>query len=324
MEFGVYVNQYQDPRNDVSAIDILDQVERIEELGFDIAALGERHFYEEGFFEPITLLSALAARTETIRLMSNVFLLPIYHPVHLAEYMSSIDNLAEGRTLFGASLGYRQSELTNFGIEMADRVPRFLESMSIVKRLLEGERFDHHGEHFDLSDVFVQPEPVQSPRPRILGGGSATVAIKRAAFRCDGFSAANTTPRELESDIETYYTALDEAGKSASDGDVTILVDGFVGESSEDAKRALTPFVVDHMTNSYRWSNPEFDGRLSWDDVSTDLIYGSVEDVVEDLRTYEDMGVDRVLFRTQFPGMEQDVALRSLERFATHVIPRFR
>jgi len=323
MEFGIYVNQYQDHRSSESVNDVLDQVEHIESLGYDVAALGERHFYEEGFFEPLTLLSALAERTETIQLMSNVFLLPIYHPVHMAEYMASIDNLADGRTVFGVSLGYRESELTNFGIKMADRVPRFLESISIIKRLLAGERFDHEGDRFELNDVFIKPEPVQSPRPPILGGGSATVAIKRAAFRCDGFSAANTTPAELEADIKTYYNALNEAEKAVAEGEVTILLDGFVGESTEDAKRALTPYVVDHMTNSHRWSNPEFGGRLSWDDVSADLVYGSVDDVVADLRIYEKMDVDRVLFRTQFPGMDEEDALDSLERFATGVIPKF-
>jgi alkanesulfonate monooxygenase SsuD/methylene tetrahydromethanopterin reductase-like flavin-dependent oxidoreductase (luciferase family) len=323
MEFGVYLNQYGDDRAEFTFEDMFEQADLMEELGYDTAAVGQRHFYEDGFYEPFTCMNALGARTKSLEIMANILILPVFHPVHLAERMIALDHLTDGQTSFGVSLGYRESELVNFGVPMDERVSTFMEGIHVLKRLLDGDRFDHDGDHFQFTDGFVQPEPIQDPRPPLLGGGSATTAIKRAAYRCDGFTAAITEPEPLSEDIDLYYDALEEAGKDPDAGHVTIMVDGYVAESTEKAIDALDPYLIDLQTKYIKWGNPEFEGRPDWEDIEDQLLFGTPDEVAEKIERYRDIGVDRLIFRTQFPGMPQDSALESIRRFGKDVLPRF-
>lgn len=324
MEFGVYLNQYGDPRNEISLEDMIEQATEIEDLGYDTLAVGERHFYEDGFYDPFTCLSALGARTDSIGLMANILILPVYHPVHLAEGISNIDRLTGGNSRWGLSLGYRQNELLNFGVAMDDRVGRFLESVRVLKRLLEGDRFDHEGEYFQFEDGFVRPGPIQDPRPRLYGGGNAEAAIKRAAYRCDGFTAAVTVPEELEADIELYYESVEEAGNDPEEADVTVMVDGYVAAHEQAAYEALDPYMLDLHERYIKWGNPEFDDRPTFEDVDEQCVIGTPSQVAEKIERFRDIGVDQFVFRTQFPGMSQEATLRSVCLFRDEVMPEFR
>jgi len=323
MEFGVYLNQYGDQRYQTTFDDLFEQVDMIEDVSYDTAAVGERHFYEDGFYDPFTCLSALGARTDSLGLMANILILPVYHPIHLAERIANIDHLTDGNSRWGLSLGYRESELVNFGVDMDDRVGCFMQSIHLLKRLLEGDRFDHDGDHFSFEDGFVRPEPVQDPRPRLYGGGNADVAIKRAAFRCDGFTAAVTVPDELEADIELYEDALVKAGKDPEDGNVTIMVDGYIAETEEAAYDALDPYMLDLHEEYIKWGNPEFQERPTFDDVDDQCFIGTPAQVAEKIEQFEEMGVDHLIFRTQFGGMSQESTLKSIRLFGEEVMPEF-
>lgn len=323
MEFGVYLNQYGDPQYNTTYDDLFEQVDVMEDLGYDLFAVGERHFYEDGFYDPFTSLSALSAHADELGVMANILILPIYHPIHLAERIANIDHLVDGGSSWGLSLGYRESELVNFGVDMDDRVGRFLESIHLLKRLLEGDRFDHDGDYFSFQDAFVRPEPVSEPRPRLYGGGNADVAIKRAAYRSDGFTAAVTEPEELEADIGLYKTSVAEAGKDPDEAKVTIMVDGYVAESEEDAYEALDPYMLDLHEQYIKWGNPEFEGRPTFDDVDDQCLIGTPAQVAEKVAQFRDMGVDRLIFRTQFGGMSQESTLNSIRLFRDEVMTEF-
>lgn len=323
MEFGVYLNQYGDDRSEFTFDEIIKQATELETLGYDTAAVGERHFYDDGFYDVFSSLTAMAAHVDQIDLMANIVILPVYHPVHLAERITAIDHLMDGGTRWGVSLGYRESELVNFSVPMDQRVSRFIESVEVLKRLLKGDRFDHDGEHYQFEDGFVRPVPVQEPRPKLWGGGSADTAIKRAAYRCDGFTAAVTIPDELEADIQLYRESLEEFGNDPDEGDVTIMVDGYVGETTEAAHEALDPYLLDLTTKYIQWGNPEFDGRPDFDDIADQTMIGTAEEIAEMVATYRDIGVDHLIFRTQFPGMNSETAMDSVRRFADEVAHQF-
>ena len=323
MEFGVYLNQYGDSRYTTTYEELFEQVAAMEEIGYDTAAVGERHFYDDGFYDPFTCLSALSARTDSLGLMANILVLPVYHPIHLAERIANIDQLNGGDTRWGLSLGYRESELVNFGVDMDDRVGRYMEGIHVLKRLLEGDRFDHDGEFFQFEDAFVRPEPIAEPRPHLYGGGNADVAIKRAAYRCDGFTAAVTVPEELEADIELYKESVAEAGKDTDEADVTIMVDGYVAETEQAAYDELDPYMLDLHEQYIKWGNPEFNERPSFEDVEDQCVIGTPSQVAEKVERFQEIGVDHVIFRTQFGGMSQESALESIRLFGKEVAPEF-
>jgi alkanesulfonate monooxygenase SsuD/methylene tetrahydromethanopterin reductase-like flavin-dependent oxidoreductase (luciferase family) len=323
MEFGVYLNQYGDSRYNTTYDDLFEQVDELERLGYDLFAVGERHFFEDGFYDPFTCLAALGGRVDSLDVMANILILPVYHPIHLAERIANVDHLVDGGSRWGVSLGYRESELVNFGVDMDDRVGRFMEGIHVLKRLLDGDRFDHDGEYFSFEDAFVRPEPVQDPRPPLYGGGNAEVAIKRAAYRCDGFTAAVTVPEELEADIAQYEAALEEAGKDPDAADVTIMVDGYVAETEEAAYDALDPYLLDLTEKYIKWGNPEFEGRPTFDDIDDGCVIGTPAQVAEQVEQYREMGVDRLIFRTQFGGMSQEATLDSIRLFRDEVMSEF-
>lgn len=322
MKLGVYLNQYCDGSTGFDYGTLLKQAKRIEELGYDSVAVGERHFYDDGFLDPWTCMTGIGAETDTLTVASNILILPVYHPLHVAERIANLDQLTDGRTLFGLAIGYRERELVNFGVSMDERGSRFAESIELVKRLLAGERFDHDGEYYSFEEGYVRPTPDQDPRPPLLGGGGGPVSIKRAAYRCDGFTASSDPPEILAESVENYRETVAESGSDPDDTTVAVMLNGFVADSTGAARDALDPHLFDLLEKYASWGNPHAE-RPSWEDVEDEVVAGTPAEVAERLEAYDDLGVDHVFFRPHFPGMDPEAAMSAIELFGTEVVPEF-
>lgn len=325
MKFGVFLNQYYTPESGFEATDLYEQADLMEEVGFDGAALGERHVHEEGFVEPLTGLAALAARTETLDLATMALLPMLYDPLHLAEQIAMIDRLSGGRTHFGAAIGYREREIEAFGVNMDDRAKAFIESLHVLKRLWNEDDVTHDGEHFTLEDVFVSPRPANDLPVWI--GGHADVAIKRAAYRGSGWIAsASSTTEDLDHQIGVYEDSLDEFDEDREDHDVVLMRDCFVADSVEDARETIEPYLLQMYEWYARWGQTymdEHEVEVDYDELEEKFVIGSPADCIDQLREYENLGVDQVYLRCQFPGQPQEMTLETLERFGDEVIPAF-
>ncbi|MFP9060646.1 LLM class flavin-dependent oxidoreductase [Natrialbaceae archaeon A-chndr2] len=323
MKFGVFLNQYYTPEDDFEVTDLLEQAALMESVGFDSAAVGERHVHEEGVVEPITALAAIASQTERLELATMAVLPALYNPIHLAEKVAMIDRLSTGRMRFGAAIGYRERELTPFGVSMDDRVPMFMESLSLLKRLWSKESVSHDGDHWQFDDVFISPRP--EDRMPIWIGGHADIAIKRAAYRGDAWIAsASSTTDDLERQIGVYEESLEEFGMDRAENDVILMRDCFVADSYEEARDTIEPHLLKLYQMYARWGQTymdEHEVEVDYDELAEKFVLGSPEACIEKLRTYEDLGVDHVVLRVQFPGQPQDTTLRCLERIGEEIIP---
>lgn len=326
MKFGVFLNQYYAPESPFEVDDLLEQAELMDERGFDSVAVGERHIHEEGFVEPITALSAIAARTSNLTLTTTAMLPILYHPLHLAEQVAMIDRLSEGRMVFGAALGYRDRELEPFGVGKEGRGKQFIESLELLKRLWSESSVTHDGPNYQLDDAFVSPRPADDLPVWI--GGHADIAIKRAAYRSDGWIAsASSTPDDLEAQIGVYEDALDEFGMDRADNDVVLMRDCYVADSVEDARDAIEPHLLQLYEWYARWGQTYLDEHevtVDYDELDEKFVIGSPEACIDELRMYEELGVDHVVLRVQFPGQSQASTLACLERLADEVLPAFR
>jgi alkanesulfonate monooxygenase SsuD/methylene tetrahydromethanopterin reductase-like flavin-dependent oxidoreductase (luciferase family) len=323
MKFGAFLNQYYHPDGNFAVEDIIEQAERMDTLGFDSATLGERHVHQEGTIEPLTGLTAIGARTD-LDIGTAAMLPGLYNPLHLAEQVAMLDNIASGKMHFGAVIGYRERELAAFGVDMDDRVPRFMESLSLLKRLWRADDpVTHHGEFYDCEDIFISPQP-EAKLP-VWIGGHADIAIKRAAYRGDGWIAsASSTKDDLRQQISTYEEALDEFEMDRVDNDIILMRDCFIADSEQAAREAVEPYLL----NLYEWYNrwgqtymAEHDVGVNWDDLEEKFIIGTPEAAVTEFETYKEMGVDHVLLRWQFPGQSQESALACIDRLGNGVIP---
>jgi alkanesulfonate monooxygenase SsuD/methylene tetrahydromethanopterin reductase-like flavin-dependent oxidoreductase (luciferase family) len=191
MEFGYFTlsdNHYEsNPRgaNEFVA-DITAEALYADELGMHSAWIGEHHFNSLGVLScPDLVLAHIAARTRHIRLAPAVTVLPLHHPIRIAEQWATLDLLSGGRVDFAAGRGYDAREYLPFKVSFADNQGIFEEGMELVRRLWStDERITHRGEHYQFEDVRITPKPVQRPLPAYVASFSKPSIELAARLGC--------------------------------------------------------------------------------------------------------------------------------------------
>ncbi|HEY2717452.1 MAG TPA: TIGR03619 family F420-dependent LLM class oxidoreductase [Solirubrobacterales bacterium] len=190
-----------------------EMVEVLEEVGCDSLWLNDSPG-RLGSLAPLTTLAAVAARTERLKLGTNVLVLPHRHPVVLARELATLDVLSAGRLLPAGGLGVDlPRELQATGMVKADRGPRVEESVRVIKQLWGGEPVTHQGRFWSFSDVVLSPTPTR-PRLELWLGGRAPAALRRIGRVADGWLASFAGPEQVEEGIATIRAAAAEAGRS--------------------------------------------------------------------------------------------------------------
>src|SRR6476659_8551781 len=191
MDFGYFTlsdNHYDNnPRgaNEFVA-DIAAEALYADELGMHSAWIGEHHFNSLGVLScPDLVLAYIAARTKRIRLAPAVTVLPLHHPIRVAEQWATLDLLSGGRVDFACGRGYDQREYLPFHVSFADNQGIFEEGLELVRRLWAAEdRISHHGKHYSFDDVRITPKPVQRPLPTYVGSFSKPSIELAARLGC--------------------------------------------------------------------------------------------------------------------------------------------
>jgi alkanesulfonate monooxygenase SsuD/methylene tetrahydromethanopterin reductase-like flavin-dependent oxidoreductase (luciferase family) len=159
----------------------LDLIAYADQLGFSHVWLSEHHFVADGYCpSPIAVAGAILARTQRIHVSTHALLLPLYHPVRLAEDVAVLDVLSGGRMELGVALGYRAAEYAGLGIDMAERRSRMDEACDLLVRAWTEDNWSHRGRNFEMQAVSVRPRPVQQPYPRLWIGAQTARAAARA------------------------------------------------------------------------------------------------------------------------------------------------
>ena len=172
-------------------------------------------------YDPWVVLGAIAGATESIRLATNVFILPLRHPIATARTVVTLDRLSGGRVTLGAGVGWLEEEFGAVGQDFHDRGRRTDEIIPLLRRLWRDEIIEHQGEFFAFGPVRFEPKPVQKPAIPIEVGGASRPALQRAGRLGDGW-------------IEIGCSGLEDlAGKLA-----------VVGQARREAGRDQLPFEV--------------------------------------------------------------------------------
>jgi alkanesulfonate monooxygenase SsuD/methylene tetrahydromethanopterin reductase-like flavin-dependent oxidoreductase (luciferase family) len=187
MEFGYFTlsdNHYADnPRTPNQFVaDITAEALHADAIGMHSAWIGEHHFNSLGVLScPDLVLAYVAANTRHIRLAPAVTVLPLHHPIRVAEQWATLDLLSHGRVDFAAGRGYDKREYDPFHVSFADNQGIFEEGLELVRRLWSAEgRISHHGTHYSFDDVRITPKPVQRPIPTYVASFSK-LSIELAA-----------------------------------------------------------------------------------------------------------------------------------------------
>ncbi len=157
-----------------------------ETLGMHSAWIGEHHFSTLGVLScPDLALAYIAARTQRIRLAPAVTVLPLHHPIRVAEQWASLDLLSGGRVDFAAGRGYDRREYVPLGVSFDDNQSIFEEGMEVVRRLWSADApISHRGRHYAFDDIAITPQPVQRPIPAYVGSFSQPSIELAARLGC--------------------------------------------------------------------------------------------------------------------------------------------
>ena len=241
MEFGMFHEFPSLPgRSDTEAFDEgMAQVDAAERYGLDAMWLAEIHFAPERthLSAPLPIAAAIAARTSRMKIGIAVQVLPLCHPLRLAEEAATVDQLSHGRLIFGVGRSGVVSTYDAYQVPYDESRDRFVEILDIVKKAWTEERFSYKGRFHSFENVRVVPKPYQKPLPEIRIAAStpdtfpAIGALGYPVFA----STRHPTWTDLAPHIKAYYDAYKAAGHPGK-GQVYVSAPIYIAETEERAR----------------------------------------------------------------------------------------
>ena len=147
------------------------------------------------YYHPMAMLSYLSATTSRVMLGTSVLVLPYHHPVELAKYAATLDQMSGGRLILGVGVGAMTEEFDALGISMRQRGATTNESISLMRELWTNPNPEFHSPHWNFSDLYFSPKPAQ-PRLPLWIGGSSPQALRRVARQGDGWHPTGLSPEQ--------------------------------------------------------------------------------------------------------------------------------
>jgi probable F420-dependent oxidoreductase len=246
----------------------------------------------EGFLEPYTLLSYVAAATTTIKLGMTVIILPYRNPIVQAKMLACLDVLSGGRLICGVGVGWLEKEFQVLQASYKDRGPVSDEYLEMFKILWTQDQPEFHGKFYDFDGITMYPKPVQKPSIPIWVGGHSRRAIRRAIRYGDAWHPTRQTPDFVRQHVPYLRQESERLGRDPEELTVSL-------------KRAL------HFT----------DIGLSGEVLSrsNNAMIGTTQEVIDDIRRCQDIGIQQLTF--DYRTGRVDEMLKIVEHFATAVVP---
>lgn len=307
--------------------DVLRIVETAQANGFNHIAIGQHFLYGDlRWLQPVPLLARLAAECDPgTRLVTQIMIAPLYHPVMLAEEIATLDVVTEGRLVFGAGLGYRPEEFDYLDVPYKQRAGRFDESLELMKKLWTQDTVDHQGKYWTLRDVHPHLFPVQQPHPPIWIGAHAIPGVQRAAKYGDAYACPPETPKHEVA--ERYAIVRDGfAARGKPFGPQPLRRNCLVAGSREEA---MVEYARVAQGRYLTYANKGLDvmdkSQLANEfakAVSGHAVVGSPDEVIAQLTDLvSTLPVDPLLLRPQWPTMDGEETIAAIERLGREVVP---
>jgi len=348
MEFGYFTlsdNHYENNTRTPNELiaDITDEALYADEIGMHSAWIGEHHFNSLGVLScPDIVLSYIAARTRNIRLAPAVTVLPLHHPIRVAEQWATLDLLSKGRVDFAVGRGYDRREYTPFHVSFEDNQSIFEEGLELVRALWVADgRISHHGKNYDFSDVRITPKPLQRPIPTYVGSFSKPSIELAARLGCGlivaPFAAA-ITYGGLRQVADLYHDACARNGRAPGRLMCSYFTHFADTPEQENAQRArqiryyrecaipALPSDPKTVPPSYRYFIDMVDrlGKVRPEDLTENsVLLGTPERIASALKRVEAAGFDEVILYFNV-GLKPHAQVKDeMARFMREVAPIF-
>jgi probable F420-dependent oxidoreductase len=289
----------------------LNHAEMAEELGYDAVWVSEHIAFHVPTFDAVTTMSAIAARTSTIRIGSAIVILPLRPPAAVAKAVSTLDIISGGRVTLGVGVGGEfPKEFEACGVPLGERGGRTNEAIEVMRALWTQDSASYQGKYFQFTEVAMQPKPLQVGGPPIIIGGRSEAALRRAARLGDGYMPYLFTPKQFTASLDKVRTYAAEAGRQLDRFQATLYQFIYVADTYDEAFRQANH----QLSTNY---NQPFD-KL----VDRYCTVGTPEACIARLQAYIDAGAhDMILVPTTSDAADFEY---QAQRLAREVMPHFR
>lgn len=320
--------------------DILAQIELGEALGFDTAWLGELHFSRAFSIlsDPLMVLAAAAQRTSRIRLGTAVTLLPLHHPIRIAEAAATADVLSAGRLEFGVGRGTAPLHYAGYMIPQEESRERFDEALDFILAAWTQERFSFSGKYFAVPELGIAPRPIQQPHPPVRIAANSPDTFPFAGRRNFPIFATPliNPPDKLKAGLEVYRKTL---GPGVP-GDTALAFPVHVAASRAAAREECEPGLMRFLREAAERLRPlgaadikSFEAfrqvvarmdRVRYDDMDREMgVFGEPDYCIERVRALQrEYGMDEfICYFNQGGLMDHELVRKSMTLFAEKVMP---
>lgn len=348
MRFGLF---HEFPcRDGITQRDVFQEsfslVDAAEEQGVDSVWLAEYHFLPQRsvLSSPVTVASAIAARTKRMRIGLAVAVLPLGNPVRIAEEIATLDHISQGRLDFGIGRSTFAFIYEGFGLSFAESRGRFEECLEVILKGWTEDQFSYEGEHYRFLNTCVVPKPFQRPHPPIRVG--VTSAETFPIMGRLGYPIIINPSRvfalsELGPYIQAYRQARREAGHEG-EGEVGLRVPVYVADTAEQAYAEPKASTVQAMSRlgdviastaqgigvtDDRLAQAERIRGMNYDDWLRDkVVYGTPEAVADRFcQLQEELGLTEIIYEINYGcQIPHELQINSMRLLTERVAPIFK
>jgi len=310
-----------------------------EELGFGNMWLAEHHFSTYGYLSrPLMYALHLASRTRHIRVGTAVIVLPLHHPLIVAEEIATADLLSGGRLDVGLGRGYQHYEFARLGLDLADSRARWDEGVDILLLAFSGKPFTYDGKHYKIPETTVFPQPAQRPHPPIWVTAQSPESVEATVRRgfnllSGGFGISVDRLREFRAVLDARLAEAPPARPIRVGTQRAVYVTDSEADARAAAEHARWNMRVtlslrsgqERVENGRALAVPR-PGEASTEDLLEHFtVIGTPDTCIRQIRRLQEvMRIDHFNASFWFGDLTQDQVLRSMRLFAREVMPAFR
>ena len=348
MHFGVFVEEIRQGASQAAAFrDIFELATRADALGIDCVWLGEIHFTPQRsvISASLQVASSIASRTQRLRVGTAVQVLPLNHPLRIAEEVATVDQISEGRFEYGIGRSGSVRTYDVYGIPYSESQARFLEALEIIRQAWTGEPFSYEGRFYRIHNATVVPRPYQLPHPTVRMATTSDETFPAAArLGLAIFVGLRTTEiADLRMQLASYRRAWMEADHPGTPSvylRIPVYASTTTRGAMEEPRESLTSFFARQTELARaavgRAGTGPVDRRrmevermesLSYEDMLTrKVVFGTATSVIDRLKQLrEELELDGIVAELNPGGLiPPELEMRSFEILANKVAPALR
>jgi alkanesulfonate monooxygenase SsuD/methylene tetrahydromethanopterin reductase-like flavin-dependent oxidoreductase (luciferase family) len=300
-------------------------VDLAEQLGLHSVWLPEMHFAHGVCSTPLLALAGFAARTQRLRLATTSVLLPIHHPLQVAEEVAALDQLSKGRVILGLGRGFRPQLFAAYGIDPATKRGRFDDALDLMLEAWSGQPVSPTGSPFEGpadANETLPVLPYQDPHPPLAVAAFGRLGLTQAAQRALPYIASPLESLDLVEENHLFHRERLPEGTDARALVVPILRTVHVAKTDAEAARVMRGLEVESAALP-RGRAPKALARAAEADIAERVVVGTLNQAIDRLAAYrERIGMDLLIARPQVSGATQREREESLHRLQGEVMPR--